>query len=119
VKKISDSHLDQLKAQQAVRDAAAFAFGSASIEFELEKHRIFAPGQEDKTLRYGALCVELDGHRERCLLIVARSKKLTDALGSEAMREAGVDPESATYTIDLSTGAVLRLEGQTYVEVAE
>ena len=116
MKKISEKYLAQLKMQQSVRDSAAYAFGSASVEFEIEKAKLVMLKGNDKTLRYGALCFELDGHRERCMKIVARSMKEQKKIGDAAMRESGIDPDPATFTIDLATGVVQQLVGADWVE---
>ena len=112
LKKISDSHIDLLKAQQAIRDSAAFAFGSACVEFEMEKAKLALLDGQNKVLRYGAVCFELDGHRDRCMKIIVRSMARQKTIGDAALRCAEIDPNSATFTIDLAAGAVLVLNGQ-------
>ena len=113
--KIADDLLAKLVAQLAIRDSAAMALGQAHVEFELARARMVAEGTISN-LTYGALHVELDGHRERCMKIYARSMKEQGVIGNAALRAAGVDLDASTVTIDLATGVVMRLEGDKWVE---
>lgn len=77
---ISDDFLKMLREQIAKRDLLATRMGAARYAYLQSEHEM--------------------------LLQIDRSMKEQAAIGNLAIKNAGVDPDSGNYTIDLETGEI-------------
>lgn len=101
--------LKVLRTLTAQRTRYANTLGVAFVEMELAKAK--ALSQPDAITKVGAAQVEFEGYRNRYMAKIAASGKQQEEVGKAALRSLGLDPDGkVNYTIDLQSGAVLRLD---------
>lgn len=109
-KHISMERLTALRLCVQRKDQAAHGIGVMVIETLRENQKAeSAPDEYAKLVRRGAIFTESSKRLDHFMAVVERADRDQGQMGELAMREVGVDPSKATYTIDLNNGLILRL----------
>jgi hypothetical protein len=111
--------MDAVKAIRALRerrDQYACSIGRALVEGE-EYRKSLRFGRKANDLKRGASLVEFERIKARYMQKIDENGAEEVAIATGALRDAGVDPDGATYMIDVNNGCVLVLRAGEWVEV--
>jgi hypothetical protein len=116
MKTVTMEEVKLIRALRQRRDEYACAIGRALVEGE-QYRRELKFGRRVNDEKRGASLVEFERIKSNYMAKIDANGAEEVGVATQALRAAGVDPESATYSIDVNNGRILKLVGGVWREV--